>query len=88
MPDIRDPDPVAVALEDPGSVVRCMILDAAKEFFVTHDRTEPKTIHLTPGMEALLDRHLCGMKSPETLRDRKRLFDWEIIFDSGGFKLE
>ena len=80
-------DPVIDALEAPGYVVRCMILDAAKMFFRTVGR-EAVTMYLTPGMEALLDADIRREGLGEPVRARGQLMGFEIVFDSSDFKLE
>ncbi len=81
--------PAVAALEDPGHVVRCVILDAMKMHFKYHT-TEAETIYITPAMEALLDAHTRREGIIGGIRDQTphKLLGVPCVLDASSFKLE
>lgn len=82
--------------QDPGDVIKCMILDAMKLFIRDNAGQEPTRLSLTTAMEDLLRQHMLLEFTPEyrmlgthhgPLRPEK-FMGMTAIYDASDFVLE
>ena len=82
---------VLETIDDPGYVVRCMIVDSMKMFYKQTGR-EATVVHITLPMETLLTTHMRHEKALpvyKTMRDDYPQFmGMRTVYDSSDFKLE
>lgn len=74
------------ALEDPGYVVRCLILDACKQFY-RDNSCEAKVIYVTPGMAALLEAHMRREGTDQPIEEWQTVLGMEPVFNALSFEL-